>query len=144
MHCHARAFYNVIPLTGLDLFASDIETCKHISASLGSVVIPASVPGSPLFKEFHAPVHRNELWVLRVAPIPALLDFNLAWAHFAFDSHFAVERKRIIVQLRIVQQLYKFIPILAPKDIPEFGIVFRLGHSLGKTQGLGIFGFKLE
>ena len=30
----------VIPLTGLDLFASDIETCKHVSASLGSVVIP--------------------------------------------------------------------------------------------------------
>ena len=30
----------VIPLTGLDLFASDIETCKHVSASLGSFVIP--------------------------------------------------------------------------------------------------------
>ena len=33
-------FVFVIPLTGLDLFASDIETCKHVSASLGSVVIP--------------------------------------------------------------------------------------------------------
>ena len=117
MHCHARAFYNVIP---------------------------ASVPGSPLLNKFYTPVHRNELWVLRVAPIPALLDFNLARALFAFDSHFAVERKRIIVQLRIVQQLYKFIPILAPEDVPEIGIVFRLGHSLGKTQGLGILGFKLE
>ena len=31
----------VIPLTGLDMFASDIETCKHVSASLGSIVIPA-------------------------------------------------------------------------------------------------------
>ena len=30
----------VIPLTGLDLLASDIETCKHVSASLGSFVIP--------------------------------------------------------------------------------------------------------
>ena len=26
-----------IPLTGLDAFASDIETCKHVSASLDSV-----------------------------------------------------------------------------------------------------------
>ena len=32
----------VIPLKGSDLFASDIETCKHVSASLGSFVIPAS------------------------------------------------------------------------------------------------------
>ena len=31
----------VIPLTGLDMFASDIETCKHVSASLGSIVSPA-------------------------------------------------------------------------------------------------------
>jgi len=31
---------SVIPLTWPDLFASDIETCKHVSASLGSVVIP--------------------------------------------------------------------------------------------------------
>jgi hypothetical protein len=38
---------HVIPLTGLDLFASDIETCKHVSASLGSVVIPASERESP-------------------------------------------------------------------------------------------------
>ena len=30
----------VIPLTGFDLLASDIETCKHVSASLGSFVIP--------------------------------------------------------------------------------------------------------
>ena len=30
----------VIPLTGLDEFASDIESCKHVSASLGSFVIP--------------------------------------------------------------------------------------------------------
>jgi hypothetical protein len=30
----------VIPLTGLDEFASDIESCKHDSASLGSFVIP--------------------------------------------------------------------------------------------------------
>ena len=33
------AFRIVIPLTGLDLFASDIEICKHISASLGSFVV---------------------------------------------------------------------------------------------------------
>jgi len=32
---------------GLDLFASDIETCKHVSASLGFVVIPASERESP-------------------------------------------------------------------------------------------------
>ena len=38
----------VIPLTGLDMFASDIETCKHVSASLGSIVIPASERESPL------------------------------------------------------------------------------------------------
>ena len=37
----------VIPLTGLDMFASDIETCKHVSASLGSIVIPASERESP-------------------------------------------------------------------------------------------------
>ncbi len=34
----------VIPLTGLDLLASDIETCKHVSASLGSFVIPGACP----------------------------------------------------------------------------------------------------
>jgi hypothetical protein len=44
----------VIPLKGFDLFASDIETCKHVSASLGSFVIPATfvipdpVPGGNL------------------------------------------------------------------------------------------------
>ena len=27
-----------------DLFASDIETCKHVSASLGSSVIPGACP----------------------------------------------------------------------------------------------------
>ena len=37
----------VIPLTGLDMFASDIETCKHVSASLGSIVIPATERESP-------------------------------------------------------------------------------------------------
>ena len=31
---------HVIPLTGHDLFASDIETCEHVSASLGFSVIP--------------------------------------------------------------------------------------------------------
>ena len=45
---------HVIPLKGSDLFASDIETCKHVSASLGSFVIPATfvipdpVPGGNL------------------------------------------------------------------------------------------------
>ena len=38
----------VIPLTGLDLLASDIETCKHVSASLGSFVIPG-LTGNLLF-----------------------------------------------------------------------------------------------
>ena len=38
---------SVIPLTWPDLFASDIETCKHVSASLGSVVIPAPERESP-------------------------------------------------------------------------------------------------
>ncbi len=33
--------HDVIPLMGLDSFASDIEICKHISASLSSYVIPA-------------------------------------------------------------------------------------------------------
>ena len=28
------------------MFASDIETCKHVSASLGSYVIPATEPES--------------------------------------------------------------------------------------------------
>ena len=37
----------VTPLKGFDLFASDIETCKHVSASLGSFVIPASERESP-------------------------------------------------------------------------------------------------
>ena len=40
--------YFVIPLTGLDLLASDIETCKHVSASLGSFVIPG-LTGNLLF-----------------------------------------------------------------------------------------------
>ena len=44
---HLRCFF-VIPLTGLDMFASDIETCKHVSASLGSIVIPASERESPI------------------------------------------------------------------------------------------------
>ena len=30
-----------------DMFASDIETCKHVSASLGSFVIPATERESP-------------------------------------------------------------------------------------------------
>ena len=38
---------SVIPLTWPDLFASDMETCKHVSASLGSVVIPATERESP-------------------------------------------------------------------------------------------------
>jgi serine/threonine protein kinase len=37
----------VIPLKESDLFASDIETCKHVSASLGSFVIPATERESP-------------------------------------------------------------------------------------------------
>ena len=37
-----KIVFYVSPLAGLDLFASDIETCKHVSASLGSIVIPAS------------------------------------------------------------------------------------------------------
>ena len=52
LHCHSTSWpycraLHVIPLTGLDLFASDIETCKHVSASLGSVVIPALGRESP-------------------------------------------------------------------------------------------------
>ena len=35
-----KIVFYVSPLAGLDLFASDIETCKHVSASLGSYVIP--------------------------------------------------------------------------------------------------------
>ena len=35
-----KIVFYVSPLAGLDLFASDIETCKHVSASLGSFVIP--------------------------------------------------------------------------------------------------------
>ena len=35
-----KIVFYVSPLAGLDLFASDIETCKHVSASLGFYVIP--------------------------------------------------------------------------------------------------------
>jgi hypothetical protein len=41
-----QARHDVIPLTGLDSFASDIEICVHISASLSFYVIPASEPES--------------------------------------------------------------------------------------------------
>ncbi|MBP5440960.1 MAG: haloacid dehalogenase, partial [Fibrobacter sp.] len=63
----------VIPLTGLDLFASDIETCKHVSASLGSVVIPGSDRESP--KESVSP---------RSVTLPDIID---RYDAFCFDGY---------------------------------------------------------
>ena len=65
---HLRCFF-VIPLTGLDMFASDIETCKHVSASLGSIVIPVTfvipdpVPGGNLHLScLHVRVREIHRW----------------------------------------------------------------------------------
>jgi hypothetical protein len=54
-------------------------------------------------EKFHIPVHANEFRVFRIAPVPALLDPDLAWAFFSFYHHFAVEGKGVVVELRIMQ-----------------------------------------
>ena len=56
-----------------DLFASDIETCKHVSASLGSCVIPGSDRESP--KESVSP---------RSVTLPDIID---RYDAFCFDGY---------------------------------------------------------
>ncbi len=56
-----------------DLFASDIETCKHVSASLGSCVIPGSDRESP--KESVSP---------RSVTLPEIID---SYDAFCFDGY---------------------------------------------------------
>ena len=76
------------------MFASDIETCKHVSASLGSFVIPATERESP-FLGLLALFHYRANWAFfvfvpaRFAVVaPKINDLQMTLFPFAFGKSF--------------------------------------------------------
>ena len=77
--------HDVIPLMGLDSFASDIEICKHISASLSSYVIPANEPESNIV--LHPLSHGERLFQERRILLDIASAFGSRSAEGALELH---------------------------------------------------------